>query len=78
MPPPSRDALREKILAGALPSEACEVTWYGPGRGKPCRACDVPVLSTEIEVECDLPSGEKGVRFHRECFDAWNVARDIP
>jgi hypothetical protein len=71
------DKIREKIMAGVLPSHACEVTWYGPGSGQPCHACELPVLSSEIEVECDLPSGQTHVRFHRTCFDAWEREREL-
>ena len=71
----SPDEIVEKIRAGVLPSDACDVTWYGPGSGQPCRACELPILSGEVEVECDLPSGEREVRFHRTCFEAWDLAR---
>jgi hypothetical protein len=74
--PPTVPEIREKIRSGSLPADPCAVTWFGPGIGKPCRVCSLPVRSNEIEVECDLPSGEKGVRFHRDCFDAWEQARN--
>jgi hypothetical protein len=71
----SQDEIVEKIRSGVLPADACEVTWYGPGSGELCRACGSPIVSTEVEVECDLPSGERAVRFHRTCFEAWDQAR---
>jgi hypothetical protein len=77
MMPPTLCELRAKIRSGTLPSDACAVTWFGPGTGRLCRACDLPVRSDEIEVECDLPSGEKGVRFHRDCYDAWDRALSV-
>jgi len=64
--------IRHKILAGELPREDCHVTWYGPGRGQPCAACDLLVPATEVEVECDLPGGGV-ICLHERCYDVWSM-----
>ncbi|HKZ08278.1 MAG TPA: hypothetical protein VJU81_22620 [Methylomirabilota bacterium] len=65
-----REQIRGKILAGALPKEYCRMTWFGPGRGGTCAACNQLIGPDDIEVECDLPGG--GVLlFHRRCYDLW-------
>jgi hypothetical protein len=67
------EEIRRKILLGDLPKVHCRVTWYGPGRGVTCAACDQPVSTDDVEVECDLPGGGT-VAFHRRCYDAWSQA----
>jgi hypothetical protein len=62
--------IRQKILAGHLPKENCRMTWYGPGTGGVCVACEHPIAADEVEVECDLPTGGT-IRLHRECYDIW-------
>lgn len=65
-----RHAIRQMILAGNLPKENCRMTWYGPGTGGVCVACEQPIAAEELEVECDLPSGGT-IRLHRRCYDIW-------
>jgi hypothetical protein len=52
-----RSGIRAKILAGDLPKEHCQMTWFGPGRRAICVACDQVIGPDEVEVECDLPEG---------------------
>lgn len=68
-----RARITERIASGALPRENCLVTWYGPGRGNRCVACDERILGTDIEVACDLP-GEGTIYFHSPCYDLWHAA----
>ena len=70
-----RERIRQKALAGVLPKAHCRVTWYGPGTGGICAACESPVTAQEIEVECDLPAGGT-IRLHRTCYDVWS--RELP
>ena len=53
-----RPRIREKILGGELPTQNCRMTWYGPGTGGPCVACEQPITAEDVEVECELPKGE--------------------
>jgi hypothetical protein len=65
------DIIREKILRGDLPKEHCRMTWYHPGTGGRCAACEQPVVAPEVEVECDLPGGGT-MRFHVRCYQIWS------
>jgi len=62
--------IRQKILAGHLPKENCRMTWYGPGTGGVCVACERPIAADDVEVECDLPTGGT-IRLHRGCYNIW-------
>ncbi|MGH2392752.1 MAG: hypothetical protein ACRDGH_04525 [Candidatus Limnocylindria bacterium] len=63
--------IRQRILSGELPKEHCRMTWYGPGTGGICVACDQPIAADDVEVECDLPGGGT-IRFHRRCYEVWS------
>jgi len=65
--------IKEGMAAGTLPCEDCVVTWYGPGRGRRCAACDERILSTDVEIACDLPGGGT-IYFHSPCYDVWQAA----
>jgi hypothetical protein len=67
-----RQAIRQKVLAGDLPKENCHRTWYGPGTGGVCLACQQAIQANDVEVECDLPGGGT-IRLHRRCYDIWSV-----
>jgi hypothetical protein len=69
-----RMTIREKLARGALPREKCQVTWFGPGAGHHCVACERPISRQEIECECDQPVGDL-LRFHQPCFSVWDEER---
>jgi hypothetical protein len=75
---PEAEALRalivERLASGLLPWVDCQMTWWGPGKGRACAACGLPIVATDIECECDLPDGTT-IRFHRWCFDVWDGER---
>ena len=64
--------IRQKILDGTLPKQNCRMTWYGPGTGGTCVACEQPIVVDDVEVECDLPNGGT-IRLHRQCYDIWSA-----
>jgi hypothetical protein len=66
-----RRGIRARILSGDLPKEHCRMSWYGPGTGGICVACDQPIAANDVEVECDLPGGGT-IRLHRQCYDVWS------
>jgi hypothetical protein len=68
--------ITERMSAGALPCVDCVVTWYGPGRGRPCAVCDEQILRTDVEIECDLPGGET-IAFHSPCYELWQGALPV-
>lgn len=62
--------IRDKIAAGVLPRQDCRMTWYGPGTGGICVACDRLIGRDQVEVECDLGVGGV-IRLHQRCHDHW-------
>ena len=62
--------IRDKLVKGTLPKQDCRMTWYGPGTGGICVACDRPIEPGEVEVECDLGPGGV-IRLHQRCHDFW-------
>ena len=73
MPDDVLPLIRKKILAGDLPKLDCRMTWYGPGRGGLCVACEQAIAAGDVEVECDLPDGGGTIRFHRSCYEVWSA-----
>jgi hypothetical protein len=69
-PPTPLETLREKLHSGVLPREPFVKTWCGPGTGKPCDVCEVPITPIEREVKGDRLAGGV-IRFHTACYDAW-------
>jgi hypothetical protein len=69
--------IRSKLTDGTLPREKCQITWFGPGTGKPCDACGRFVTAADIECECDHPNGAV-IRFHKLCFAVWDEERKEP
>ncbi len=69
------DRLRQKLRSGALPHRRASQTWVGPGSARSCTACDQVIARDDTEVECDDVAG-RPLRFHRDCFDAWESERD--
>ena len=39
-----RSIIRTKLMHGALPYTKCQITWFGPGSGQICIACDTPSI----------------------------------
>jgi hypothetical protein len=72
-----RALVRERLDRGAVPQEACRITWFGPGSGQCCILCERVIRPTEIECECEHPRGGV-IRFHQLCFAAWDEARQAP
>jgi len=69
-----RMAIRDKLARGTLPREKCQVTWFGPGTGQRCVACDRFIGRHEIECECEQSAGDV-LRFHQSCFAMWDDER---
>jgi hypothetical protein len=69
-----RATIREKLGRGALPREKCLVTWFGPGAGHPCAACERPISRQQIECECEQAL-QGFIRFHQSCFAVWDEER---
>ena len=72
-----RSFTRTRLASGALPREKCQVTWFGPGLGRPCDLCGRQITRSEIECECEQSSGPT-LRFHQACFAVWDDERQQP
>ena len=68
-----RTTIREKLAVGLLPREKCSVTWFGPGTGQRCVACERAITRQDIECECEQVDGL--LRFHQPCFTVWDEER---
>ena len=68
-----RMTIRQKLARGALPREKCQVTWFGPGAGHRCLACERAISGQDIECECEQAVGL--LRFHQSCFAVWDEER---
>ena len=71
-----RSLTRDKLQRGELPRDKCQVTWFGPGVGEPCALCHRAISRTEIECECEQPSGGT-LRLHQACFAVWDEERQL-
>jgi hypothetical protein len=69
-----RMTIREKLARGVLPREKCQITWFGPGAGHRCVACERVIGRQEIECECDQAVAGL-LRFHQSCFAVWDEER---
>jgi hypothetical protein len=56
----------DKMDAGILPREAPGDMYAGFGTGKPCVACDLPILPGQVEYEFEA-ADRRTVRFHLGC-----------
>jgi hypothetical protein len=67
-------AIRAKVAAGLLPRDRPQKIWVGPGSGKACDGCELPITSGQREYEFDVPGG-RTIRLHADCVALWHVER---
>jgi len=63
-----------KLWRRALPTEEPVKVWGGMGSGLKCDGCDVPILSSEPEIEVEMPDA-RTLRFHVACDGLWRVLK---
>lgn len=66
--------IRVKVASGRLPRECPPKMWVGPGSGKACDGCDLPITHDQREYEFD-PTGWPTIRLHLECVEIWHLKR---
>ena len=66
------EQIRQKLRAGALPRGRQAKTWRGTGSARVCMGCDRIIARDDTEIECDDLEG-RPLRFHKECFEAWET-----
>ena len=68
------ERITDKLWRGTLPADEPVKTWGGTGSGLKCDGCDEPILSSEPELEVDLPDG-RALRFHVACEGLWRILK---
>ena len=63
--------IRAKVVAGLLPCDRPPKMWVGPGTGKVCDGCGLPITTDQRECEFD-PPGWRTIRLHADCL-AWKI-----
>jgi hypothetical protein len=55
-------------------------TWAGRGTGAACNFCGHSIQAQEVEYEIELPPAGAGrsLRFHFNCYRAWEAAEARP
>jgi len=69
-----RQLIRYRIEDGRLPRERTIELWHGAGFGQICDGCDLPI-STNDGMTLLCSEDWKAIRFHDDCFHAWNAER---
>ena len=69
------ERITHKLWQGNLPPDDPVKTWGGRGSGLKCDGCDMPILSSESELESDMPDG-RTLRFHVACDGLWRVLKE--
>jgi len=67
--------IREKSDVGLLPQEDPLKLWAGAGSGKPCFACETPILKSQTEYELLYYTARDPLLLHIECHGAWETER---
>jgi len=69
------EMIREKIAVGLLPQEDPLKLWAGAGSGKPCFACETPILQSQTEYELLYYDKRDPLLLHIECHGVWKTER---
>ena len=67
--------VEDKIRSGVLPLPPGPPQKYfaGKGTGQLCDLCEQAITAEDLEYELD--TGSRRLRFHEECLDVWRQAR---
>jgi hypothetical protein len=67
--------VEDKIRSGVLPLPPGPPQKYfaGKGTGQFCDLCEQAITAEDLEYELD--TGSRTLRFHEECLDVWRQAR---
>jgi hypothetical protein len=72
--------IRQKIIAGSLPSDPALRSHGGVGKGKDCVCCDRKIADFNLQqvLEMSGQSGASDLSMHSSCFDLWReTAADV-
>jgi hypothetical protein len=70
------EIVRRKLHAGTLPHEQPLKLWANVGSGKPCTACDAPIVPSQTEYEAQYYDGRPPIFLHVACHQLWEVERN--
>jgi hypothetical protein len=65
--------IRQRIIAGSLPSDPAMRSYGGLGKGKNCVCCDRKIADFNIQqvLEMSAQPGAPDLSMHSSCFDLW-------
>ena len=70
------EKVRDKLDAGVLPHDDPLKLWAGGiGSGKPCTACEKPILPSQTEYEIEYYDDRPAIRLHVGCHTVWEAER---
>jgi hypothetical protein len=69
------ELVRKKLQAGTLPREQPLKFWTSIGSGKPCMACDEPILPSQTEYEGQYYDDRPPLLLHVHCHRLWEGER---
>ena len=68
--------VRDKLDAGVLPHDDPLKLWVGGiGSGKPCTACEKPILPSQTEYEIEYYDERPAIRLRVGCHTVWEAQR---
>jgi hypothetical protein len=70
-----QELVRRRITNRRLPLGRAVGVREMSGDGQPCDACDVPITRGETLVLAIVSLEWKSVRFHMDCYRAWDAER---
>jgi len=71
-----RQGIRHGIERGRLPRERTIALWDGAGLGQTCDGCGLSIgINERMRLIC--ADDWKAVRFHHDCFEAWEAERSL-
>lgn len=70
----SRELIHRRLIGRLLPRVQAVDIWDGPGDGRPCDGCALPVTTLQHAIEA-VASRWLSMYCHAQCFDIWDSER---
>ena len=71
------DLIRQKLDEGLLPRQLSRTPSRGYGADRPCSACGLTILPTQVQYELESHGGARNrgstYRLHLGCYAGWEV-----
>jgi hypothetical protein len=72
----SRELIHGRLIGRLLPRVQAVDVWDGPGDGRPCDGCALPVTTLQRAIEA-VASRWLSMYCHAQCFDIWESERVV-